>query len=118
MEKKAYDNNTRMLRAILNMSWRQHPTEQQLYGCLPPATKTIKVRRTIHAGDCWTSKDELISDTLQGTTSHGRAKAGQPDKTYIQLLCADTRCSIEDIRERWTIETGGARESGRFMLAA
>ena len=36
------DNNyTRMLRAILNKSWEQHPTKQQLYGHLPPISKTI-----------------------------------------------------------------------------
>ena len=36
MEKKLDGNYTRMLRAILNKSWRQHPTKQQLYGHLPP----------------------------------------------------------------------------------
>ena len=35
---------TRMLQAILNKSWRQHPTRHQLYGHLPPITKTIQVR--------------------------------------------------------------------------
>ena len=38
-EKKLDGNYTRMLRAILNMSWRQHPTRHQLYGPLPPITK-------------------------------------------------------------------------------
>ena len=46
MEKKLDGNYTRMLRAILNKSWRQHPTKQQLYGHLPPITKTIKIWRT------------------------------------------------------------------------
>ena len=41
MEKKFDGNYTRILRAILNKSWRQHPTRQQLYGHLPPITKTI-----------------------------------------------------------------------------
>ena len=44
LEKKLDGNYTRMLRAILNKSWRQHPTRYQLYGHLPPITKTIKVR--------------------------------------------------------------------------
>ena len=51
-----------MLQAILNKSWRQHPTRHQLYGHLPPITKTIQVRRTRHARHCWRSKDELVSD--------------------------------------------------------
>ena len=50
LEKKLDDNYTRMLRAILNKSWRQHPTRHQLYVHLPPAImKTIQVRRTRHA---------------------------------------------------------------------
>ena len=41
LEKKIDGNYTKMLRAILNKSWRQHPTKHQLYGHLPPITKTI-----------------------------------------------------------------------------
>ena len=48
--KKLDGNYTRMLRAILNKSWRQHPTRHQLYGHLPPISKTIQVRRNRHAG--------------------------------------------------------------------
>ena len=40
MEKKLDGNYTRMLRAILNKPWRQHPTKHQMYGHLPPITKT------------------------------------------------------------------------------
>ena len=64
LEKKLDSNYTRMLRAILNKSWRQHPTRHQLYGHLPPIMKTIQVRRTRHAGHCWRSRDELIRDVL------------------------------------------------------
>ena len=76
IERKLDSNYTRMLRGILNTSWRQHPTKQQLCDHLPAITKTIKVRRTRHAGHCWRSRDELISDVLPWTPSHGRAKAG------------------------------------------
>ena len=91
LEKKLDGNYTRMLRAILNKSWRQHPTRHQLYGHLPPITKTIQVRRTRHAGHCWRSKDEPISDVLLWTPTYGRAKAGRPARIYIQQLCEDTR---------------------------
>ena len=107
LEKKLDGNYTRMLRAILNKSWRQHPTRHQLYGHLPPIAKTILVRRTRHAGHCWRSRDKLISDVLLWIPTHGRAKAGRPARTYIQQLCEDTGCCPEDLpeamndREKW-----------------
>ena len=52
LEKKLDGNYTRMLRAILNKSWRQHHTRHQLFGHLPPITKTIQVRRTRHPEHC------------------------------------------------------------------
>ena len=38
--KKLDGNYPRMLRAIVNNSWGQHPTKQQVYGQVPPITKT------------------------------------------------------------------------------
>ena len=84
-----------------------HPTRHQLYGHLPPITKTIQVRRTRHAGHCWRSRDELIRDVLLWIPTHGRAKAGRPARTYIQQLCEDTGYCPEDLpramndREEW-----------------
>ena len=117
-EKKIDGNYTKMLRAILNKLWKQRPTKHQLYGHLPPITKTIQVRRTRHAGHCWRSRDELISDVLPWTPSHGRAKAGQPARKYIQQLCKDTECSPEDRpeamndREEWRERVRDIRVGG------
>ena len=82
-------------------------------------TKTIQVRRTRHAGHCWRSKDELISDVLLWTPTYGCTRVGRPARTYIQQLCEDTGCNPEDLpeamndREKWRervrdIRAGGA----------
>ena len=111
-------NYTRMLRAILNKSWRQHPKKHQLYGHMPPITKTIQVWRTRHAGHCWRSRDKLISDVLLWTPTYSRAKAGQPARTYIQQLCEDMACNPEDLpeamndREKWRERIRDIRASG------
>ena len=107
LEKRLDGNYSRILRAILNKSWRQHPTRHQLYGRLPPITKTIQVRRTRHAGHGWRSRDEHISVVLRWTPTYARAKAGRPARIYIQQLCEDTGCSPEQLpeavkdREKW-----------------
>ena len=106
-----------MLRAILSKPWRQHPTKHQLYGHLPPITKTIKVRRTRHAGYCWRSREELISDVVLWTASYGQAKAGRPARTYIQQFCGDMGCNPEDQpdamnnREEWRERIGDIHAS-------
>ena len=80
--------------------------------------KTIQVRRTRHAGHCWRSRDELISDVLLWTPTYGRAKAGRPARTYIQQLCEDTGCSPEDLpeamndREKWREKVRDIHASG------
>ena len=117
LEKKLDGNYTRMLRAILNKSWRQHLTRHELYGHLPPITKTIQVRRTRHAG-LLEKQDELISDVLLWTPTYGREKAARPAQTYIQQLCEDTGCSPEDLqeamndREKWRERVRDIRASG------
>ena len=93
-EEKLDGNYTRMLQAILNKSWRQHPSKQQLYEHWPPIRKTIKIRWTRHAGHSWRSRNKLINDVLLRTPSHGR-----PAQTYIQQLCGDTGYSPEDLPE-------------------
>ena len=97
---------------------QQHPTRHQLYGHLPPITKTIQVRRTRHAGHCWRSKDELINDVLLLTPTYGQAKAGRPARTYIEQLCEDTGCDLEDLpkvmndREKWRERVRDIRAGG------
>ena len=116
LTKKLDGNYTRMLRAILNKSWRQHPTKHQLYGHLPPITKTIKIRRTKHVGHCCRSRDELISDVLLWTPSYERAKAGRLARTYIEQLCGDTGCSPEHLPEAMN-DREGCRERVRNIRA-
>ena len=99
LEKKLDGNYTKKLRAILNKSWQQHPTRPQLYGHIPPITKTIQARRTRHAGHCWRSKGKLVSDVLLWIPAYGQSKAGQLARTYIQQLYDDTGCNPEDLPE-------------------
>ena len=116
-EKKLDGNYTRMLRAILNKSGRQHPIKQQLYGHLPPITKTIQIKRTRHAGLCWRSRDELISYILLRTTTYDQTKAGRLARTYSSYV------RIRDVALKtsqwwWTIGRSGERGPGISVLAA
>ena len=88
-------------------------------GNTPTRHQTVRppVRRTRHVGHCWRSRDELISDVLLWTPTHGRAKAERPARTYIQHV------RIRDVVQktclrRWTIRESGERGSGISVLPA
>ena len=76
--------------------WMQHPTKRQLYGHLPPISKTMQIRRTRYAGHCRRSKNELINDVLLWTPLHWCTSVGRLRKTNLQQLCTDTVCSLEN----------------------
>ena len=112
LEKKLHGNYTRMLRAILNKSWQQHPTRHQLYGHLPPITKSIQTRWTRHAGHCWRSKDELVSDVLLWTSAYGQLK--HTCSSYVMIRDVTLKTS----QRRWMIGRRGERGSGISVLVA
>ena len=45
----------------------------------------------------WRSKNELISDVLLLSPTHGLDSIGRPARAYLHKLCADTGCSLEDL---------------------
>ena len=112
--RQLHKNASSNIEQILADTTKRH----QLYGYLPPITKTIQVRRTRHTGRCWSSRDELISDVLLWTPTYGQAKSGRPARTCIQQLFEDTGCSPEDLpeamndREEWRERVGDICASG------
>ena len=61
-EKRIDEAYTRMLRVALNKSWRDHPTNKELYENIPKISSSIRQQRMRFAGHCWRSKEELIAD--------------------------------------------------------
>jgi len=97
LEVKLAGNYTRMLRAILNVSWQDHITNAELYGNLLPITEVIRDRRLRFIGHCWRNKNEIISDTLLWKPSHGYNSVGRPMKTFVDQIMSDTGLTIEEL---------------------
>ena len=93
LKKKLDGNYTKMPLAILNKSWKQHPTKQHLYNHLPPVSQTIQVRGARDAGHC--------------NSTHGQTSVVNQQKNCIYLLSSDTGCCLENLpcamanREGW-----------------
>ena len=95
-EKNLDGNYTKMLWAILNKSWRQHPTKKQLYGHIPPIyiyiyiyiymlrtilNKFLKPHQTNKLCGTLLEKNELISDVLLWNPLHRSASVGWSTRT-------------------------------------
>ena len=114
MEKKLDGNYTRMLRAILNMSWWQHPTRHQLYGH-KKLSKLDEPDTQDTAGGAWTSPKVMYSygpphmagqkqdDQLEHTSS-----------SYVRIRDV----ALKTCQRRWTIGKSGKRGSGISVLVA
>ena len=88
---------TRMLRAVLNISWKEHPTNKVLYGHFIPIADTIRESRLRFAGHSWRSKEEIVSDVMLWRPTQGTTSVGRPSRTYINQLADDAGCLPEDL---------------------
>ena len=117
LEQRLSGTYTRMLRAALNISWREHPTIKRLYGNLPNVITTIRERRMRFAGHCWRHKEELAADTLLWQPRHGTTSIGRPVKTYVDQLREDSGLEKEDLstamldRDLWRVRVNAVRTS-------
>ena len=84
----------RMLRAVLNVHWKQHITNKELYGELPKLSDKIRQRRLRFAGHCSRSQQEL----LHWTPKHGRRKPGRPALNYSDILKQETGMESTELR--------------------
>ena len=115
LEKKLDSNYTRMLRAILNKTWRQHPTRHQLYGHLPPITKTIQVRWTRHAGEARTNSSVMYS---YGPPHMAKQKQDDQLKHTYSSYVRIRDVTLKTCQKRWMIGRSGERGSRISVLAA
>ena len=112
---------TRLLRKALNVSWRQHQTNENLYGDLPKLTIKIRQRRMRLAGHCVRHPEEMAHKLVLWEPTEGKRKRGRRATTYIDNLLQDAdannttemRKIMEDRKEwRGLVEYAG-RPKGR-----
>ena len=91
---------TRLLRRVLNISWKKHPTLATLYGNLPPISVLVKRRRIQFAGHCARATDELVSSFVLWShpSSHRRSRK----LTFPDTLSRDTNIHKDDLKTAMT----------------
>ena len=90
MEKSLDGTYTRMLRMALNVSWKEHKTNIDLYGNLPKLSSKIAERRCKLAGHCVRHPEEEASKTILWEPTEGTVNRGRKVTNYIDVLKRDT----------------------------
>ena len=114
MEKQIDGCYTRMLRLAMNVNWKDHVTNEELYGDLSSVTRKIQQRRLRLAGHCARHPEEVANrlvlwEPLEGTKNRGRQKT-----TFIDNLLRDT--GMENTSELRTLMKD--RDVWRHALAS
>ena len=100
----------KMLRTVLGVIWKEHKTNEELYGKLMKVTDSLRVRRLRFIGHYWRNKDELANKVLMLEPKQGTRRRGKPATTYLDQLKKDTEMSSPEISRRlW--KTGKNGES-------
>ena len=86
-------------RAVLGVvSWKDHKSNNELYGNLSRITSTLRVRRLKFIGHMWRRKVEVVSQVLLREPKQGARKRGRPALTYVDQLRKDTGLSTEELK--------------------
>ena len=118
LKKKLDGNYTRMLRAILNKSWRQHPQGTNYTAtCLPPRklSKLDEPDTQDTAGEARANSSVMYS---YGPPHMAKQKQDdQLEHTYNNYV-GIRDVALKTCQRRWTIGRSGERESGMSVQAA
>ena len=79
-----------MLRMAVNITWKAHLTNEQLYQNLPPVSDNVVQRRLRLAGHCVRHSEEVASDLVLWKPLDGRINRGRKKTTFVDTLLQDT----------------------------
>lgn len=95
LEKQLDGTYTRLLRRVKNLSWRDHPTKDTIYGSLKPVSLTLKAKRVQFAGHCLRATSEVISSLVLWKPR--LAKQRSRKFTFPDAVCRDTGLNFCDL---------------------
>ena len=109
---------TRLIRMILNISWRDNIPNKILYIRLPKISEVIRDLRMTIAGYCVRQKDEACHDLIFWHARNGKRNRGRQPIKFIDNLKNDTELNdVEEIRNVMSErENWRKMKSGRMKI--
>jgi len=97
-----------MLRKAVNISWREHVTNELQYGDPPKISTKIRTRRLKLPGHCARHPEEAASNLVLWIPDRGSRGRGRPTGTFIDTLMRDTGLQLEEMHA-WMQDKGQRR---------
>ena len=80
---------TRILRVVLNVKWRDHISNSDLYEDLPKISDKVAWRRLGIAGHCQRHEELPAHHLVLWEPTHGKRRPGRPSTTFVDTLKRD-----------------------------
>ena len=114
---------TRMLRKVLNVTWKDRIPNEVLYRGLPPLSTKIRTRRLRLTGHCIRHDDVAVHSLVLWEPQRGRASRGGQRSTFIDTLkrvtglqsTSEIRTLMLD-RSLWQTTTCGSRGDSAWWI--
>ena len=108
LKKRIDGYNSRMLRIALNVDWREHRSNKEVFGSLPRVSSKRQARRMRLAGHIHGHDDLAAHQLLRWESSHGTRGRGRPPLTFVDNLRSDTKLkNTGEIKDLWRTESFG-----------
>ena len=79
-----------------NISWKEHPTQQQIYDDRPQVSAVLAQRRARFACDCMRASEQGISTVLHWRLQP--ANRGRRPLTFLDTVARDEGLELGDLR--------------------
>ena len=93
LQKSLDGSYTRMLRVVLNVNWRDHISNSDLYGDLPKVSYKVAWSRLGLAGNCQRHEELPAHHLVLWEPTHGKRRPGRPSTTFVDTLKTDVNTS-------------------------
>ena len=87
LEKKLDGTRNLMVRFALNISWKEHICNSEIFAGIEPISILIRDRRVKFAGHCLRAEDQPVKDLVLWS-GIGKGRRGN-FKTFPKILCSD-----------------------------
>ena len=88
---------TWLLRWALNISWKDHVTNEELYDNIPKISQKIWKQRLNLVGHCYQHKEEAAAQLILWRPKHGKKSRGWPAQDFAGTLAWHSGIEMENL---------------------